>query len=105
MIRFFITLLVSWSISSWLLSELYYFVPDAAPVVASLEEAITIPRHDKWDTRSFFRELDRIEGLIDEVDVARDVSLTPYLFQEQPEAQAVLVPTSSLVWDDFGGTF
>ena len=56
MLRFFFTLLVGWSVSSWVLAETFFFFPSVKPVVASIERLIEIPRHDEWDLKRFDKE-------------------------------------------------
>ena len=56
MLRIFFTLLLSWSVSSWLLTETFFFFPGVQPAFDFVEEMITIPRHDEWDTERVQKE-------------------------------------------------
>ena len=49
MIRFLISLCVTWSVSSWILAETLFFFPSLEMVVSTAERWLTIPRHDEWD--------------------------------------------------------
>lgn len=49
MFRFLISLCISWSVSSWILTETLFFFPSLERVVGVAEQWLTIPRHDEWD--------------------------------------------------------
>lgn len=49
MFRFLISLCISWSVSSWILTETLFFFPSLERVFRVAEQWLTIPRHDQWD--------------------------------------------------------
>ena len=49
MFRFLVSLCISWSVSSWILTETLFFFPSLERVVGVAEQWLTIPRHDEWD--------------------------------------------------------
>ncbi|MCB0321285.1 MAG: hypothetical protein KDD60_10185 [Bdellovibrionales bacterium] len=81
MIRFLLTLAASWSVSSWVFSEVYFFVPEVEPYVNAVERIIAIPRHDQWRPERFVSEIERIEVLLGDVEFASaSLSFRPNVF-------------------------
>jgi hypothetical protein len=56
MVRFLISLCISWSVSSWILTETLFFFPSLERVVGVAEQWLTIPRHDEWDINRVKKE-------------------------------------------------
>lgn len=56
MFRFLVSLCISWSISSWLLTETLFFFPSLESAFSVAGNWLTIPRHDEWDMTRVERE-------------------------------------------------
>ncbi|MCI5066505.1 hypothetical protein MRY87_12345 [bacterium] len=129
MIRFLCTFLLGLAVSNWIVAEFLYFLPEAEPVMETVTETITIPRHDEWKFERVVEEAQRVEAQLasfpsaqelfsdviqapgevpssvrsDIVEKSADGTLFPAL-QENAERFSVIIgsePQDELVFDSF----
>lgn len=98
MFRFLISLCISWSVSSWILTETLFFFPALERVVSVTGQWLTIPRHDEWDMSRIEKEqialrnatsyhlpsIAREETSSSDVMVSREKSVFELFFVEHP---------------------
>lgn len=85
MIRFLLSLCITWSISSWILTETYFFFPSMKTAIEVVEEWLTIPRHDEWDMHRIERE-----------QLALERSLSRFSFSHELKSQRSPITSSSV---------
>lgn len=112
MLRFFFTLVIGWSISSWLLSEAFYFFPSAEPVVTDMQEFVTIPRHDDWKVERVEEESVKVVGRLKQTPFYRffpDGAVERFFlgakFSSKMNVASASADNGPVVWDDFRGAY